>query len=303
VYSSPEEAAQGPGRRSRTDRLGLGVHRLFGEWVRLAGEVAVGDSSVGAGVGGSCHINERMQLYTNSGLDAKPIDGAMPALNGKLISGARWRISEKAAVFGEERLKAADGQRGATHAFGTDLRPAPHLTWGTTLQMGETNDPFVGTREHWGGSVSIGYTRNGVRYAGNLELHQDDGEGSFRRETWNACNEFEFPVVPGWRLLGRLNASLTSAHEDNSVEGARIENVTELTRRRSGKDSFKMLMKYVVSPDRARDWQTDLQVGLFSPVNETIRMGIGYNFNHFSNGATSPSSDDRGVFLEIAGTF
>jgi hypothetical protein len=275
----------------------------LGQWVQLTGEVSVGDGSVGALVGGSCNINDRIQLYTSSGVDTIPIESAAPGLNGTLTSGARWRVSEKAGVFGEERLKIGDGQRGGTHAFGLDLRPASHWTWGTTLEMGELSDPSAGTRHRQAGSLSVGYSRKDIRYGGRLELDMEGGEGLIRSKAWNARNDVEIQTAKDWRLLSSLNASLCSAHEDSSFEGAHFEGLIELVHTRFNQDSLTVLVKYTFSPDSARDWQTDLQVGVFSPVNEVMRVGIGYNFADFSNAGTEPSSDDQGWFLEIAGKF
>ena len=303
VYIFPEEVAQLTGDPSRRDRLALGGQQQFGQWIRLSGEVSAGDGSAGAQVGGSCHLNDRLQLYTTSGIDTKPIDSAAPSLGGTLTSGAKLRVSEKAAVYGEERLKSADGQRGGTHAFGLDLRPSPHWAWGTTLEMGELSDPSGGIRQRRAGGLSVGYTQKGIRYGGNLELRVEEGDGPVQSEVWNARNEFEFQLTDGWRLLSRLNASLGSAHEDSSIEGARIECFAELTHKQSGTDSFNVLMKYSVSPDSAGDWETDLQLGLFGSLNEDVRVGIGYNFDHFLTSATEPASDGRGWFLEIAGKF
>jgi hypothetical protein len=303
VYIFPEEVVQLTGDRSPMDRLGLRGHQRFGQWVRLSGEVSAGDGIAGAQVGGSCHLNDFIQLYTHSGVDTKPGDSVAPSLNGRLTSGAKWRVSEKAGVFAEERLKNADGQRGGAQAFGLDLKPAPHWTGGTTLEMGELSDLSGGKHQRRSGGLSVGYARTGIRFGGILELRREEGEGPARSEVWTARNEVEFQMADGWRLLNRLNASLGSAHEDNSVEGARIECWTELMRKRSGRDTFNLLMKYVVSPDSARDWESDLQLGLFGSVHEDVRMGIGYNFDHFSNGTTEPSSGGRGWFLEIAGTF
>lgn len=303
VYIFPEEVMQLTGDRSPMDRLGLGGHQRFGQWVRLSGEISAGGGLAGAQVGGSCHLNERIQLYTNSGVDTKPGESAAPTLNGRLTSGAKWRVSEKAGVFAEKRLKNADGQRGGAHAFGLDLRPAPHWTGGTTLEMGELSDPSGGIRQRRAGGLSVGYARKGIRYGGHLELRMEESEGPARNEVWTARNDVEFQLADGWRLLSRLDASFGSAHEDSSMEGARIECWTELTHKRSGRDNFNVLMKYAVSPDSARDWETDLQLGLFGTVHEDVRVGVGYNFDHFSNGITEPSSDGRGWFLEIAGTF
>jgi hypothetical protein len=302
-YILPEEVAHLSGDQSRTDRLAMGGQQRFGQWVRLSGEVSVGDGGAGAQLGGSYQLNDRIQLYTNSGLDTKPADSAAASLSGRLTGGAKWRPSEKATVFGEERLKSVDGQRGATHAFGLDLRPSPYWTWGTTLEMGELGDPAGGIRQQRAGGFSVGYSQKGIRYGGALELRIEEADGPARSEVWNARNDLEFQITDGWRLLNRLSTSLGSAHEDSFIEGARIEYWTELTRLRSGRDSFNLLMKYAVSPDIDRDWQTDLQLGLFGSVSEVVRVGIGYNFDHFSSGMTEPAPDGKGWFLEIAGKF
>lgn len=302
-YIFPEEVGHLSGDQSSTDRLAMGGQQRFGQWVRLSGEVSVADGSAGAQLGGSCQLNDRIQLYTNSGLDTKPVDTAAPSLNGRLTGGAKWRPSGKTAVFAEERLKSADGQRGAIHAFGLDLKPSPYWTWGSTLEVGELSDPAGVIRRQRAGGFSVGYSQKGIRYGSNLELRIEEGDGPVRSEVWNARNDLEFRITDGWRLLSRLNASFGSAHEDSSMEGARIEYWTELTRQRSGRDSFNLLMKYAVSPDIDHDWQTDLQLGLFGSVSEELRVGIGYNFDHFSNGMTEPASDGQGWFLEIAGKF
>jgi hypothetical protein len=303
ICSFPQGGAQRPGDPSPIDRLALGGQRRLGQGVRLTGEVSVGDGGVGALAKGSYAVNDRMQLYTNSGVDAKPIESVTPGLNGALTSGVRWRVSKTAGVFGEERLKIADGQRGGAHAVGFELNPAPHWTSGMVLEMGELRDPSAGIRHQRGGSLSVAYARKGLRYGGGLELHLEEGEGPVRGEAWSARNDFELQVAGAWRLLSHLNASLCSAHVDSSFEGTRIECWTELAHKRTGQDGFNLLTKYTFFLDRAQEWQSDLQVGLFSPVNEITQVGVGYNFDHFPNSMAGSSSEGRGWFLEIAGTF
>jgi hypothetical protein len=300
VYSFLEGAAPRSGDQSHIDRFGFGGHRRFGRWARLSGEVSTHEGSLSALAGGSCEINDRVQFYTNSSLDTQPMDDTSTRLGGTLTNGARLRILEKASVFGEERLRVAEGLSGLTHALGLDLKTAPDWTWGMAMEMGDANDPNAAKRRRRGGRLSTGYSRKGMHYGSSLEMRLEDGDTPDQTATWNARNDFELQVAQGWRFLGSLNASFWAVDIDRTFEGANIECLTELAHKPSDRGGFRMLVKYVFPPEDG-DWRSDLQGGLYISIDDSLKAGIGYNFNHLSNDRTKPSSD-TGWFLEIAGS-
>jgi hypothetical protein len=62
-----------------------------------------------------------------------------------------------------------------------------------------------------------------------------------------------------------------------------------------------MRMKYIFPPDEG-DRRSDLQGSLYVSVDDTLKAGVGYKFDHPSIDRTKFSSDP-GWFLEIAGSF
>lgn len=301
VYSFLEGAAPRSGDQSRIDRFGFGGHRRFGRWARFSGELSARDGSLSALAGGSCEINDRIQVYSNTGLDTHPLDDASTGLGGTLTSGTRLRLSEKASIFGEERMQFAEGLNGLTHVFGLHLKTAPDWTWGMGMEMGDMNDSNAEKRRRRGGRLSTGYSRKGVRFASSLEMHLEDGDPPDLALPWDVRNEFEIQMAQGWRFLGSLNASFWAVDIDRAFAGANIECVSELAHKPSDRGGFRMLMKYIFPPDDG-DCRSDLQGGLYVSVDDTLKAGVGYKFDHPSSNRSKPSSDP-GWFLEIAGSF
>jgi hypothetical protein len=302
VYSFLVGAAQRVEDSSRIDRIGLGGHRRFGRWGRLSGEVSTGNGSLNTQAGGSCQINDRIQLYSKSVFDSQRTDGTFAGLGGTLTNGARLRASEKAGIFGEERIQLSGGLSKLTHVFGFDLRPAPGWTWETNLEIRDPGDPYAGRLQDRVGRISVVYVRNDIRYGGHLEWHLEDGGDPTRNAGWKVHNDVAFPMGNGWNLRGGLNASFCPPDDDFPSNAVGVECLSELAHKPSGRNSFGMLIKYTL-PAKDGGWPSGIEGSLYASINPTMRVRLGYNTHHFSSAVAAPIPDGQRCFLEFAGAF
>lgn len=231
------------GSRSRNNRIGLGGKRRLSERFTLNGEISGGDGGLGALVGGDYRYDDRSSLYLNYLLDSDRSDIGYRGRRGLLTTGGRTRFGDNMSVFGEERLQHGDGPSGLTHAFGLELAPTEHLNYGFAVEAGRLSDPDVGDMDRRAISFSLGYSKDDIKYAGNLEYRDEDGDAS-DRTTWLMRNTLGYQTTPDWRLIGRLNVSFSDASQGNFFDGDYVEFVTGYAYRPVDNDRLNLLFKY-----------------------------------------------------------
>ena len=57
--------------------------------------------------------------------------------------------------------------------------------------------------------LSAGYAAGKNKYAGNVEWRQDQNTSSGDRITWLMRNSVGYQISPDWRLIGKLNGSIS----------------------------------------------------------------------------------------------
>lgn len=384
------------GDRDVNNRLGIGAAFRLSERTKFLAEVSEGSGGLGGKAGVEYKVDEKRMSYLNYGFSPDRTDIINRAGAGILTSGARERFSDSFSVFGEERLRYGGGYSGVTHAFGLDFVPFEHWKTGLMFETGELSDPIQGDVKRTAISPSIGYTRNGLTYAGRFEYRHDDTTATTShnvRDTYLMTNSLHDKVNADWRYLAKLNGSYSDTTAGSFYQGNYLEAVTGLAYRPVHDDRLNALFKYtyfydlpspgqtvngtssntyaqqshVLSADASYDvnqwvtvggkvgyrmgelrdttiphgnwftsqallmiarldihvvsqWDVTAEVrtldtqtaqaaetgallAVYRHLGDNFKMGVGYNFTHYTDDLTNLSGNNRGLFVNAIGKF
>jgi len=257
LYGYMQDTASKSGDRSDNGRIGVGGKRRINDRLSVNGEISSGDGGMGTLIGSDYNLDDRTSLYLNYQLDTDRTDTGYRGRRGMLTSGMRKRFSDSVSVYGEERWQHGDGASGLTHAYGLDLAPNEKWTFGAWTEVGDLSDPLAGDMERKAAGISVGYAKDRIKYAGNLEFRDEDG-GAGERVTWLVRNTLGYQTTPDWRFLGRLNFSFSESSQGNFFDGDYVEVVSGFAYRPVDNDRLNALLKYtyfydVPSPGQLTD--------------------------------------------------
>lgn len=235
--------------RDENNRVGLGGRYKVSDPLTLSGEISEGNHGFGGKAGADWRVNERSQLYMNYALDSDRTDDLYRGRQGRLTSGGRTRYSDSLSIYAEERLQHGAGPSGLIHAFGLDLAALDSWNFGLKFETGELSEPDDEDLERTAVSFSAGYARDKTRYAGNLEWRKDDGTTSGKRTTWLMRNSFGYQTHVDWRLLAKLNFSLSDSDQGDFYDADFVEAVLGYAYRPVYNDRLNALFKYTLFYD------------------------------------------------------
>jgi hypothetical protein len=147
-------------------------------------------------------------------------------------------------LFGETRATNGAGPESLTQAFGVDLSPNDRWTIGVKSEYGTIADPLAGDLRRRALGFSTGYKYQGLKYSGNLEWRNDNGNLVGDRTTWLTRNTFGYQLSEAWRLLGKLNLSKSSNTQGAFLDGDYHEFVLGGAYRPIDNDRWNTLIKY-----------------------------------------------------------
>ena len=203
-----------------------------------------------------------------------------------LTSGTRERFSDSFSVFGEERLKHGGGFSGLTHAFGLDFVPVEHWKAGIVLETGKLSDPLQGDLKRTAISPSLGYSHQGLTYAGRYEYRHDDittVASNSVRDTYLTNNTLVNKLNLDWRYIGKLNGSYSTSNQGDFYRGNYLEAVTGFAYRPAHNDRLNALFKYTYFYDLPSPGQRAGVggVGDYSQQSHVLSMDAAYDLTTF----------------------
>ncbi|MDD2875354.1 MAG: hypothetical protein PHG21_17170, partial [Azoarcus sp.] len=235
--------AERSGERDDNNRVGAGGSMQVSDRLRMKAEASGGNGGPGGLLGGEYRISDRSNAYLNYVIETEDPEYAWRGRHGTWVSGADYRVSETARVFGENRLTHGAGPEGLTHAFGVDLAPFDHWTFGAKAEVGRISDPLGGDFKRNALGFSVGYKRDRTRYAGSLEYRRDESDSGTGR-TWLTRNSLGYQADPSWRLISKLNLSRSSNSGGSFWDGDFHEFVLGAAYRPVNNDRWNTLIKY-----------------------------------------------------------
>lgn len=254
------------GERDANNRVGVGGNLRLNERTKLTAEVSTGNLGLGGQIGAEYKIDEKRISYLNFGYSPDRTDIINRSGAGILTSGVRERFTDSFSVFGEERVRYGGGYSGLTHAFGLDFVPYDRWKTGLMFETGELSDPIQGDVKRTAISPSIGYSRDGLTYAGRFEYRHDDittvgapaATARSVRDTYLVTNTLSNKLNPDWRFIGKINGSYSDTTLGTYYQGNFLEAVSGFAYRPIYNDRLNALFKYTFFYDLPSPGQVTL---------------------------------------------
>jgi hypothetical protein len=248
-YGYVQETVQSSGNREDNGRIGIGGSYRLTNRFNLLGEVSGGDLGAGGKLGTEYLYSDRTTMYLNYAHENDRSDNGLRARKGSMTSGFRTRYSDSASVYLEERYTYGDVPTGLMHSTGVTLAPFDRVNFGANLDFGTLKDhQTAAEHKRQAMGVSAGYGFDKLKFATAVEYRVDDIEhpegSSSKRTTWLWKNNLKYQLSPDWRLIGKLNYSVSESSLGEYYDGDYTEAVLGYAYRPVDYDRLNVLLKY-----------------------------------------------------------
>jgi hypothetical protein len=228
--------------------------------LRIDAEASDGDLGFGSRFGTSYLYSERTSVYLNYALENERTDNGRRVRRGNLISGAKTRLSDSSSVYVEERYQGHGPVSGLTHATGIQLVARERWNIGASGEFGTLRDAMSGAGiDRRATGFRLGYGTEALQWASGIEYRRDDAEEPdttrTQRTVWLFRNNVRVTLTPDWRMIGKLNHSVSDSSLGAFFDGGYTEAVVGYAYRPVGHDRLSVLSKYtyfynVPTPDQ-----------------------------------------------------
>jgi flagellar motor protein MotB len=248
AYGFVQDTVAASGGRESNGRVGAGGSYRLSKRFRLDGEASEGDLGPGGKIGTSFLYSDLTNLYLNYALENERTDNGMQVRQGSLISGVKRRLSDSSSVYAEERYQNG-GQTGLTRATGINLVPKERWNFSASTEIGKLRDSLTGANtDRKAAGVKIGYGRDKVQFSSGVEFRRDLAEQidttNNKTTSWLFRNSFKVQLNPDWRMLGKVDHSLSNSSLGDFYAGGYSEAVVGYAYRPVHHDRFSALAKY-----------------------------------------------------------
>jgi flagellar motor protein MotB len=260
VYGFVQDTLASSGGRGDNGRLGAGASYRPTKRLKIDGEASDGDLGVGGKLGTNYLFSERSSLYLNYAVENERGDDGRRVRSGNLVSGSRARLSDSSSVYLEERYQDRGSLTGITHATGVDLVPREHWNLGASAEVGTLRDSVTAAAtDRKATGVRVGYGTKTAQWSSAVEYRRDISEqldlSHATRTAWLFRNNVKYSVTPDWRILGKLNHSVSESSLGNFYDGGYTEAVVGYAYRPVHHERLSGLAKYtffynVPTPDQ-----------------------------------------------------
>jgi hypothetical protein len=252
VYGFAQDTVATSGGRPDNSRIGLGGSYRLTKRFRIDGEASDGDLGPGGKIGTSFLYSERTSLYLNYSLENERTDNDQLVHSGSwgnLVSGVKTRLGDSSSVYAEERYQTGTSQSGLTHATGINLTTKERWNFGGSAEFGKLFDSETGAETNRkAAGIHMGYGQDKIQFSSAIEFRRDDAEQPDRTHTLQTVvllrNNFKYQVTPSWRLLGKLDHSISDSSLGDFYAGGYTEAVVGYAYRPVRNDRLNALVKY-----------------------------------------------------------
>jgi hypothetical protein len=249
AYGFVQDTVASSGGREDNGRIGVGGSYRPTERFKMGAEVSDGDLGFGGRIGTSYLYSERSSLYLNYALENERTDNGREVRRGNLVSGAKTRLSDTSSVYLEERYQDQGAMTGLTHATGINLVAREHWNFGASAEFGKLRDSLSGAdTDRKAAGIRLGYGGDAVQLSSAIEYRRDDAEQldltHTERTAWLFRNNFKLNLTPDWRLIGKLNHSVSDSSLGEFYGGGYTEAVVGYSYRPVRHDRLSALAKY-----------------------------------------------------------
>jgi len=252
AYSFVQDTVATSGGRPDNSRIGVGGSYRLTKRFRIDGEASDGDLGPGGKIGTSFLYSERTSLYLNYSLENERTDNSDLVHSGSwgnLVSGVKTRLSDSSSVYAEERYQTGAGQSGLTHATGINLVTKERWNFGGSAEFGKLFDSETGAATNRkAAGIHMGYGVDKIQFSSAVEFRRDDAEQPDLTHIVQTVlllrNNFKYQLSPSWRLLGKLDYSISNSTLGDFFAGGYTEGVVGYAYRPVQNDRLNALVKY-----------------------------------------------------------
>ena len=249
AYGFVQDTVSSKDGREDNGRIGAGGSYRLTNRFRIDAEVSDGDLGPAARLGTNYLYSERTSLYVNYSLENERTDNGVRVRRGNLVSGIKRKLSDSSSVYLEERYQETGSLTGLTHATGINLVEKERWNLGASTEVGTLHDSLTGAEtDRKAATVRLGYGQDAMQFSSAIEYRQDDAEQPdttlAERTGWLFRNQFKFQVTPDWRVVGKLNHSISDSSLGELYDGGYTEAVIGYAYRPVRHDRLSLLGKY-----------------------------------------------------------
>jgi flagellar motor protein MotB len=251
AYGFGQRTVAASGGREDNDRVGVGGSYRLTKRFRIDGEASDGNLGPGGKLGTNFLYSERTSLYLNYSLENERMDNGqlLRGSQGSLVSGAKTRLSDTSSVYVEERYQIGGPLGGLTHTTGINLTAKERWNFGGSAEIGKLRDSQTGAEtDRKAGGIQMGYGVAKMQFSSGIEYRRDNAEQLDRTHngttTWLFRNNFKLQLTPDWRLIGKLDHSVSDSSLGEFYGGGFTEAVVGYAYRPVRNDRLNALVKY-----------------------------------------------------------
>src|SRR5215813_7458617 len=252
AYGFAQDTVAASGGRQDNSRIGVGGSYRLTKRFRIDGEASDGELGPGGKIGTSFLYSERTSLYLNYSLENERTDNDQLVHSGSwgnLVSGVKTRLSDSSSVYMEERYQTGASQSGLTHATGINLVTKERWNFGGSAEFGNLFDSQTGAETNRkAAGIHVGYGLDKIQFSSAIEFRRDDVEQPSLTHTLQTVlilrNNFKYQLTPSWRLLGKLDHSISDSSLGDFYAGGYTEAVVGYAYRPVRNDRLNALVKY-----------------------------------------------------------
>ncbi|HEY2390255.1 MAG TPA: OmpA family protein [Candidatus Angelobacter sp.] len=238
--------------RPDNSRVGVGGSYRLTKRFKIDGEASDGDLGIGGKIGTTFLYSDRTSLYLNYSLENERTDNEELIQSGSwgnLVSGVKTRLSDSSSIYAEERYQTGAGQSGLTHATGINLVTKERWNFGGSAEFGKLFDSETGAATNRkAAGIHIGYGLTKIQFSSAVEFRRDDLEQPDLSHTIETVlllrNNFKYQLSPSWRVLGKLDYSISNSTLGDFSTGGYTEGVVGYAFRPVRNDRLNALVKY-----------------------------------------------------------
>jgi len=250
AYTFAQDTVSKSGDREDNGRAGVGGSYRVTNALRIDAEASEGNLGAGGKLGTNYLVSDHTTLYLNYSLENELGDTGLFQRQGTLVSGMKERLTDSSSVYVEERYQDIDSTSGLTHATGVTLRPDDRWNFGANAEFGTLVDSQTDAQtKRKAGGIRVGYGHDKIQFSSGVEyrddeMQQPDATTYSNLKTWLFRNNFKYQVTPDWRLLGKIDHSMSDNSQGQFYDGGYTEAVLGYGYRPVKSDRLDVLAKY-----------------------------------------------------------
>jgi flagellar motor protein MotB len=250
AYTFAQDTVSKSGDREDNGRAGVGGSYRVTNALRIDAEASEGSLGAGGKLGTNYLVSDHTTLYLNYSLENELGDTGLFQRQGTLVSGMKERLTDSSSVYVEERYQDIDSTSGLTHATGVTLRPDDRWNFGANAEFGTLVDSQTDAQtKRKAGGIRVGYGHDKIQFSSGVEyrddeMQQPDATTYSNLKTWLFRNNFKYQVTPDWRLIGKVDHSMSDNSQGQFYDGGYTQAVLGYGYRPVQSDRLDVLAKY-----------------------------------------------------------